>query len=180
MINKEELIFTVDENNQPIETVTRRQAHTEGIWHRVADIVVINSNNEILCNQRSMLKDNSPGKWDIPFGGHALAGTDMVQCAMDELREESGIVAKREDLTFYGQFKESSNNGTNNQFFYVYIYKWNGKVSDLTLEVEEIVDAKWVSLETLRREYLVEKKDTWTHPPYMEDLLNETGTKTLI
>ena len=173
MINKEELIFTVDEDNQPIETVTRKQAHVEGIWHRVADIVVINSKNEILCNQRSLLKENNPGRWDICFGGHALVGTEMIQCALDELREESGLIAKPEDLVFYGQYKHSSNNGKNNEFYYAYIYKWDGKISDLTLEQEEVADAKWVPLATLYQEYVVDKNNIWTHPPYAEDLLNE-------
>ena len=64
MINKDELLFAVDENNKPIEPMPRAKAHTEGVWHRNAHIWIVNPNREVLVHKRSMLKDSNPGKWE--------------------------------------------------------------------------------------------------------------------
>lgn len=34
MINKDELLFVVDENNNPVEPKPRKKVHTKGYWHR--------------------------------------------------------------------------------------------------------------------------------------------------
>jgi isopentenyldiphosphate isomerase len=168
MINKDELVFAVDENNNPIEPVARKAAHREGIYHRVADIVVMNSKNDVLCSKRSMLKDNNPGKWDFPFGGHAGPGVEMIQCAMDELREESGLVAKPEDLVFWEIYNEHKPEKKHFHFVYVYTYKWDGEISELTLEEEEVSEVKWVPLKELIEDYMVSKKHEWSDIPYAE------------
>src|SRR3989344_6977065 len=124
MINKDELVFAVDENNQPIEPVLRLIAHQESIWHRTTDIVVLNSKNEVLCSKRSMLKDTSPGRWDSSFGGHTAPGVDSLQGALEELREESGFDASEKDLEFLGITKYVTENEQikNRVFRNFYIY----------------------------------------------------------
>ncbi len=69
MINKEELIFAVDENNNPIEPISRENAHKNGIWHRISDIWIINKKKQVLVQKRSALKDTNPGKWEAFVGG---------------------------------------------------------------------------------------------------------------
>ncbi len=172
MIDKNELIFAVDENNQPIEPVERQKAHAEGIWHRTTDVIVLNLKNEILCNKRSIHKDNSPGKWDVYFGGNLLAGTESIQGALRELEEETGLKAEESDLEFQFIDKTSSKGNKNNEFTYVYIYRWNGELSDLKLEIEEIDEAKWIGVSALLDEYRNDMAQKWTHPPYVEKLLN--------
>lgn len=174
MINSKELLLVVDENNSPIEPIPRDVAHIQGVWHRVADIVVVNPKYEILCHQRSMLKDNNPGKWDIAFGGHALPGMEMLDCAMVELQEESGLVANPKDMENIGLYKQSSNNGTNvtnNHFFYVYVYHWDGNMENLKLEESEVALVELVPVAKLKEQYASENSK-WTRPPYMTELLN--------
>jgi isopentenyldiphosphate isomerase len=170
MINKDEIIFAVDKNNQPIGPVARKKAHAEGIWHRTSDVVVVNSKKEILCNKRSMHKDNSPGKWDVYFGGHVSAGTEPLECAIRELEEETGLMASESDLEFV-LIDKHSNNNYNNEFTYVYLFHWDGEVIDLKLEQEEIDEAVWVKVDDLLKEYLNDSTDKWTHPPYVERFL---------
>ncbi len=149
MINKDELIFAVDENNNPIAPVPRHRAHTEGIWHRITDVLIINSKQELLCNKRSLLKDAGPGEWDFGFGGHLLAGEDPLANAINEVREESGLNLKESDLKFLKINKYSLPNTKRNHFNYVYLCNWDGNISDLKLETEEIAEAKWFPLQTV-------------------------------
>ncbi|MEX2028301.1 MAG: NUDIX domain-containing protein, partial [Candidatus Curtissbacteria bacterium] len=84
MINSQELIFMVDENNNPVSPLAREIAHGQGLWHRSCDIWVVNSKGEILCQRRSMKKDVKPGLWESYFGGHVLAGEDYLDSAVKE------------------------------------------------------------------------------------------------
>src|SRR5690606_7116726 len=91
MLNAKELLFTVDSQNNTIDSQPRDLVHAEGIWHRTAHVWIVNKNYEILCQQRSLLKDSNPGLWEPFFGGHLPPDTSYEKGAMDELREELGI-----------------------------------------------------------------------------------------
>lgn len=176
MINKEELVFAVDENNNPIEPVRRKDAHQQGIWHRTTDIAVVNSKGEALCHKRSMLKDSGPGLWDVCFGGHIGAETDSLQGAWQELTEESGLKVKKEDLVFVASFPHVNQEGRNKEFRYFYIYYWNGPLSDLQLEKDEIDEVQWIPVEQiLKTRY---DKTRWVDAPYLDRLEEKINSQT--
>ncbi len=104
----EEIFDIVDENGQPTgETVTRSQAHAEGIRHRTAHIWVVRENGdktEILLQKRAMNKDSFPGRYDTSSAGHIQTGDEPLKFAVRELSEELGIQADPADLDFAGTF----------------------------------------------------------------------------
>lgn len=171
MINKNELIFAVDENNNPIEPVERQKAHADGIWHRTTNIVVINSKDDILCHKRSILKDTGPGLWDSCFGGHLLAGEDSLINAQEELNEEVGLDVNPKDLEFLGIVKHTGENEKNREFRYFYIYNWDGSAKDIKFERDEIDEVKWFPLEILKNNR--ENTKVWSPMPYLDMLLNK-------
>ena len=171
MINKDELLFTVDENNQPVAPLGRTLAHEQGVWHRTTDIAVVNSKKELLCHKRSMLKDAGPGMWDICFGGHILAGVDPIKGAMEELEEESGLKVAEPDLKFLGTVQHISRSGKNKEFRYVYIYYWDGPMSDLKLEKDEVEEVRWTDIETIKNNR--DNSEHWSGMPQLETLLAE-------
>lgn len=101
MIKKDELLFTVDEFNNPVEPMPRNEVHSKGIWHRTTQIWIINDRKQILCQRRSLLKDSNPGKWEAFWGGHLAPNQEYVDCALQELREELGISVSKSDLNFF-------------------------------------------------------------------------------
>jgi len=169
MINSQELVFAVDEENNPIEPVERSRAHAEGIWHRTTDIAVINPNNEILCHKRSILKDSGPGLWDVCFGGHTLAGVDSSVAAAVELKEESGLDVVPQELKYIATVKYVSRTSKNKEFRYLYIYKWTGMIEDLELEKDEIDEVKWVNLAELIQNR--NNQDIWSPMPHLDNLI---------
>lgn len=64
--------------------------------NQVASIAVM-TDGEILMGKR-----NDNGKWTLP-GGHGKKGENPIEIAIRELKEETGIEAKEEDLTYLGQ-----------------------------------------------------------------------------
>lgn len=168
MIIKKELLFTVDEFNDPIKPMPRDIVHRNGIWHRTNQIWIINDKKQVLCQRRSLLKDMNPGKWEALFGGHVLAGQESTDNAINELKEELGIEATQEDLHFFTIYKSEQHK----EFESIYYFIWYGNTEDVHLEQEEVDQVKWFTIDELI-EILVEKKDpSWSAFGYEDKLLS--------
>src|ERR1700760_3261316 len=105
MINKNELLFVVDENNEPLEPQARYIVHEKNAWHRTTGIWVVNNKKQILCQKRSLLKDTKPGFWEAFFGGHIGPQETYGDNAVKELTEELGIPVQKENLLPYKVLK---------------------------------------------------------------------------
>ena len=103
-----EIFDIIDEKGNPTgETVTRDQAHAEGIPHRTAHIWIIRQKDgrvQVLLQKRSQNKDSFPGKFDTSSAGHIQAGDEPLESAIRELHEELGIQATPAQLQFAGTF----------------------------------------------------------------------------
>ena len=176
MINLQELLFVVDENNNPIKPQPRAVVHKKEIWHRSTDVWVINSKREVLCQKRSFRKDINPGFWESFFGGHILAGEGEVVNAVNEMYEELGIKIKPEDLHFFKIVKDSSGNTSkgfaHRQFKYVFWLKTDDELDSFNLEEDEMDEIKWVPLIELTKILLKDKNKTWVLPIYAKDILS--------
>ena len=171
MINNDELLFVVDENNKPLEPLTRREAHAKGLWHRTSHIWIINSRNQLLCQKRSLLKDMHPGEWEAFFGGHQPATEKELESALNELEEELNIKAKPSDLKFYQVYKKvGRGHPSHNEFLYIYLYHWDGEVTDLRLEPDEVEKVEWKNLEEVKAK-TDNKSPDWTHHAYEKNMI---------
>lgn len=153
----EEIFDVVDENGKPIgKTVTRAQAHAEGIKHRTAHIWVYRKNGdrtEVLLQKRALNKDSFPGRYDTSSAGHIQAGDEPLESAIRELSEELGIKADPTDLHFAGTFLiqyESEFHGKpfkDNEIAFVYVYDGRVDIDKLTIQKEELDCVEWFDLE---------------------------------
>ena len=64
---------------------------------------VIVTNGDRILIQHPTGKSWEKGNWDIPKG-HIEQGELEVDCALRELQEETGIIARRELLVYVGKF----------------------------------------------------------------------------
>ncbi len=167
MINNEELLFVVDENNSPIEPKTRKEVHENGYWHRISHIWIINSEKQILCQKRSILKDINPGKWEAHFGGHVAAGEEYVDNAVKETKEEVGIDRKKEDMIFVKTYAYQKDK----EFQGIFYTKWDGDITTLVLEKEEVEKIAWMNIEELKKIF-DENNPIWVHDRYGKDLID--------
>lgn len=167
MIDKNELLFVVDENNNPIEPKPRQEVHEKGYWHRVSDVWIKNSNNQILCQKRSLLKDSNPGRWERFFGGHLLAGEDYLESTVKELKEEIGLDIKKEALLLFKMVKYDKAK----DFRAVYLLKWDGDINNLSLERDEIDELRWIDIEEAEKN-LLDRNPGWTNVVYEEEMID--------
>ncbi|MBA3724346.1 MAG: NUDIX domain-containing protein [Candidatus Levybacteria bacterium] len=167
MINTSELLFVVDENNQPLTPLPRNVVHSEGHWHRTSHIWVFNSEGQILCQKRSKNKDTNPGFWESFFGGHMPPDSSYADDAQSELSEEIGLQVEKESIFQYIVYKSESSK----EFQGVHYIYWNGSLDDLVLEREEIDSVQW--FDRVQIEDIITKKTAnWSNIGYVKDFLS--------
>lgn len=88
-----EIFDVVDDHDQVTGTATRAEVHANRLMHRAVHVFLRNKRDEILLQQRSMLKDVHPGDWDSSVSGHVDAGETYDQAAHREIREEMGVTS---------------------------------------------------------------------------------------
>ena len=110
----------------------------EGLYHLVCEIIVEHRDGSILAMRRDPRKPNHPGAWETTAGGSALKGEGPVECALRELREETGIVPEK--LLPLG--REVS--PLAHSIFYLYRAETDCDRSDVTLQPGETVDFHWI------------------------------------
>ena len=156
-----EYFDVVDETGKPTgQIVSRDEAHKYGIAHRTAHVWIIRKKEgrvQVLLQKRADEKDSFPGCWDTSSAGHIPAGSEIRPSAVRELKEELGIDANENQLKEAGMFRIRFTETFHNQIFddneiaFVFIYEEPVDLSALTLQKEEVSDAKWFDLATLTK-----------------------------
>jgi 8-oxo-dGTP diphosphatase len=130
-------LYDIDKNK--LERLHQRGLPlNSGEYHIVVEIWVINSKHQILLTQRSLDKIWG-GYWECT-GGAVTAGEDSLIGAKRELFEEIGLEIIDDQVIFLGSmiyrdwFTES------------YLVKSDVSLSNLTLQDEEVINAKWVDI----------------------------------
>ena len=152
-----ELFDIVDGQGRPTgQTVTREQAHREGLRHRTSHVWILRKKNgiaQVLLQKRSDGKDSHPGCYDISSAGHIPAGQEFVVSALRELQEELGVNALPEQLIYCGQRQfrfEAEFHGRpfkDNQISNVYALWLDREPEDFTLQAEEVSEVRWFGFE---------------------------------
>lgn len=73
-------------------TLVRYEAIPDGVYHLVCDVAVKHRDGSYLLMQRDHRKPYG-GMWELTAGGSALQGETAFDCAIRELREETGVSA---------------------------------------------------------------------------------------
>lgn len=151
----DELIDIYNENNESLSIQKMKsEAHKDGLWHRASHVWIYNLRREILLQLRSSNKDLYPDMWDVSAAGHVGAGENVIDAAIRETEEEIGLLVKSEELEFFiiKKVKMLYKKMNNNEFFYIYLLKFNGKVNDLILQDEEVSKIKFVSIDKIEKD----------------------------
>ncbi|WEM60543.1 NUDIX domain-containing protein [Streptococcus parauberis] len=125
--------------NKTGRTMERGSNFKEGDLHLVVHLCIFNTNDELLIQQRQKDKEGFPNMWDISVGGSALAGETPQQAVMRETLEELGICIDLSQIR--PQFTINFDQGFDDTFLVIADVDLNS----LTLQEEEVQDAKWAS-----------------------------------
>lgn len=129
-----------DAQEKPLgRTHLRKDPLSAGEYHIVVEIYVVNSKREMLWTKRAARK-SFPLQWEMTAGS-ALTGETPVQAAVRELKEETGIVAREDELIHLGSRIE-----LDRLFMETFLLKRDVTDEEIRLQPGETIDWKWVPL----------------------------------
>ena len=91
MNTDDEIVTIVDDNNNVVGALPRREMRHQRLPHRSTYVLVFNSQGDLYVQKRTQTKDVFPGYYDPMTGGVVLAGESYEAGALRELEEEMGI-----------------------------------------------------------------------------------------
>lgn len=115
----------------------------KGCYISVVGVVIINKNNELLLQKRSIYKRANPSKWGI-CGGKVDLNETTLDAGIRETFEEIGIHLNKEDLKFLSM---DTNEKTH---FTVYYTKKDVDINECKLQEEELEEVKYFKIEQLK------------------------------
>jgi len=151
---KEELVILVDENDNQIGLMPKMEAHEKAVLHRAFSVFVFNENNELMLQQRALLKYHSPGLWTNTCCSHQRDGESNLVAGKRRLFEEMGFTTELKETTSFIYKAPFENGLTEHEFDHILVGTYEGTPN---INEEEVVAWKWMDLESV-------KKDIKNHP----------------
>lgn len=143
-----------DADRKPLgRTIKRGDAFAEGEYYVCCEVWIRNSEGKFLMTQRHPDK-KAGGLWEFTGGG-VLAGETTKQAAIREVQEEMGLWIEEPELSLLEVYQHK------NYFMDIFVIQKDVDESALTLQPDEVVDAKWVSHEALLQ-MIEEKQTVWS------------------
>ena len=142
-------IFT--ETGELLGRAPRSQVHSEGLWHRSAQVFLFDSKGRLYLQRRADDKDVCPGVWDQSVAEHLTPGETYLQGARRGLEEELGISGI--ELTplgepFAGRLDQDELGVHDYELQQAFTGTWDGPLRPDPVEVAEV---RSISLRELAR-----------------------------
>lgn len=138
----EEILAIVNDRDEVIGSLDRREIHRSGLRHRAVHILVFNEDRHLLLQKRAAHKDVNPGLWDTSAAGHVAWGESYEAAAKRELHEELGIM--KGSLNPCARLNAEAETGF--EFVEVFTSQHRG---DLEPDWHEITELQWVPIEEI-------------------------------
>jgi isopentenyl-diphosphate delta-isomerase type 1 len=141
----EPMIDVVNRKDEVIGQIPESQVHKNvEVITRAVTVLVYNSKGEILLQKRSKKMWRFPLHWTASASGSINQGEEPITAAIRELKEETGVEVKKEDMTF--MFKKYTEDDIKH---IIYVYKAViNKVKDVSNP--EVDSVQYFSIKKIR------------------------------
>ena len=144
---KEENVILVDQYDVQIGTMPKMEAHQKAALHRAFSVFILNSEGEIMLQQRAGSKYHSPLLWTNTCCSHQREGESNIEAGKRRLLEEMGFVTELDEL-FSFIYKAPFDNGlTEHEFDHVMVGYYN---QNPIINKEEVANWKWMYPGTIK------------------------------
>ncbi len=146
----EEMVPIVDAQNQVIDVVPRSVMRSKRLPHRASYIVLVNSQQQVYVEVRTMSKDYCPGMLDACVGGVMNdQETSIIDSAQRELAEELGV---HTPLHYFGWLQIHSPYGG---FTYAGLFygQYDGEIQKQESEVSAVLMMTYAEIMEHRQEF---------------------------
>ena len=148
---EEEKVILVNELDEQIGLMPKLEAHEKAILHRAFSVFVLNSQNEIMLQQRAHHKYHSPLLWTNTCCSHQRDGETNIEAGNRRLHEEMGFDTKLKEL-FHFIYKAPFDNGlTEHELDHVMVGYYN---EEPLINTDEVEAWKWMKIEDIKEDIL--------------------------
>ncbi|MCB1870587.1 MAG: isopentenyl-diphosphate Delta-isomerase [Gammaproteobacteria bacterium] len=145
MIKTNEIVL-VDTSGNQTGTMEKMEAHRSGRLHRAFSIFIINSQGDLLLQQRSGTKYHSCGLWSNTCCSHPAPGETLFQAAHRRLREELDFDCELREIFSFTYRAEVGNGLIEHELDHVLLGVYDGAFQP---SPDEIQACKWTSITEL-------------------------------
>ena len=130
-------VILVDENDVPVGTMEKIEAHQKALLHRAFSVFIFNTKGEMLLQKRAEKKYHSGALWTNACCSHPAPGEATLPAALKRLSEEMGFTTTLKKA-FQFVYKVSFDNGlTEYEFDHVFVGTYNEAVFPNNEEVSD-------------------------------------------
>jgi isopentenyl-diphosphate Delta-isomerase len=151
-------VVLVNENDEPVGTMEKLEAHQLGLLHRAFSVFVFNERGEMLLQQRAAGKYHSPGLWTNTCCSHPAPGERVEAAAHRRLVEEMGFDCPLQAAFNFTYRAEFDNGLIEHEFDHVFVGRWEGEI---TPNPEEVGSYRYITLTDIRK-WIAERPHDFT------------------
>jgi isopentenyl-diphosphate Delta-isomerase len=144
-----EHVVLVDDQDNPIGSMEKLEAHQKGVLHRAFSILLFNSKGELLLQKRAKTKYHSAGLWSNTCCSHPLPGESMADATRRKLKQEMGIDLQPEFAYKFIYKANLDGNLIEHEYDHVFIGSFDGTP---VFNIDEVEDWKFIEMKPLRVE----------------------------
>lgn len=137
-------VILLDPQGQVMGYEDKLKAHREGSLHQAFSIVLVNSADQMLIQQRGLTKYHFAGLWSNACCSHPMPEETIEEAAHRRLKEELGIdTPLKEAFRFIYKVKDIQTALYEHEYDVVFVGIYQG---DLFPDKEEIHALQWVNI----------------------------------
>jgi len=144
-----EHVVLVDDQDNPIGTMEKLEAHQKGVLHRAFSIILFNSKGELLLQKRAKTKYHSAGLWSNTCCSHPLPGESMADATRRKLKQEMGIDLQPEFAYKFIYKANLDGNLTEHEYDHVFVGSFEGTP---IINEDEVEEWKFIEIKPLRQD----------------------------
>lgn len=140
-------VILVNEQDEPVGTMEKMEAHQKGLLHRAFSVFVVNSAGDMLLQQRALGKYHCGGLWTNTCCSHQLPGEETLAASHRRLMEEMGFDCPLEEIFSFTYRARFDNGLTEHEYDHVLIGTYDGAVMP---DASEVQAHRFLSLHRIR------------------------------
>ena len=143
----EEIVDSVDEQDNIIGEKLKSECHKKGLWHRAASIFVFNKEGKLLVQKRAPNMPR-PNLFCSSASGHLQKGDSYEKGAKRELKEELGIDCKLELIGKFMMDISYPDGEIDKEHYTLFFCNYDG---EFEIQKEELSHVKFFSIDELKQ-----------------------------
>ena len=147
-----EFVDVVDRNDVPTGEIKKKDlVHKDGDWHRISHVWLVTPDGYVICQKRSKTKQYLPDVWDVIHGGHVKAGSNYIDAAVAELKEEINLKVNPKDLIDIGKYNTDNKIGKDKirDVCQAFLLIYKKKIEDLKIDNDEVSELRSFHIDEL-------------------------------